>query len=261
MHSFAAAGHVRRVVEHEGPSDRGHRGRPCVVGLGPGGQVWERVADRRPVRQVGGLDDLDVPRHRIGGVREVGLSDEDHVGIGEVERVDEAGGRPAIERTARPRDGRDVLGGLVVVIGRDLAQGVLDAPETRLERVDAGALQGGVHVRGGQSNELVAASWLSVVAIEACRELRLPVVTAVARRVRATSWRSDARCALAVASAASSFLARVRAWTSVHTATARRATPSTIVTERIQPPPPTVVGVSHWTPPRRNSSKRQSSAP
>ncbi len=118
--------------------------------LGPGRQARQRVADRGPVRQVGGLNDLDVPRHRVGRVGVVGLADEDDRRVGEVEWVDETGALSTIELGAGARDRRDVLGCLVVLAGADLAQRVLDAAQAGLQRGDAGALEEGVRGGGGE---------------------------------------------------------------------------------------------------------------
>ena len=150
MHSSPHSRPRRPRSREVAPTDRRHRGGPRVVRFGPGGQARERVPDRRPVHEVGGLDDLDVPGHRVGRIGEIALSHHDDVGVGEVERVDRTGGGPTIEHAAGSRDRRDVLGGSCVVVGRDPSQGLLDASETRLEGVDAGALEERVHRGGGE---------------------------------------------------------------------------------------------------------------
>ena len=145
MHSLPLAGHVGRVVEDEAPADHGDGGSPGVVGLRPGGKARQRVADHGPVRPVGGLDDLDVPGHGVGRVGVVRLPDENDGRVGEVERVHEPGARSAVELGAGPRDRREVLGRLIVVGGRDLADRVLDTAQAGLQCADVAALQQGVH--------------------------------------------------------------------------------------------------------------------
>src|ERR1700735_5387680 len=62
------------------------------------------------------------------------------------------------------------------------------------------------------------ASWLMVESIEPCNASRLDCVTALAKRVTSTWWRSPARWSFAALSAAFSLRVRVRASMSVHVA-------------------------------------------
>ena len=66
------------------------------------GQVGQGVAHHHPVGQAVGLDDLDVAGRRVGGVGVVRGADPQHEGVGEVERVDQAG-PVALQRQAGRR--------------------------------------------------------------------------------------------------------------------------------------------------------------
>lgn len=130
--------------------DQRHRRSPGEVGRRPGGEPRQGVPDGRPVDQVARLNDLDVPGHRVRRVGVEGLADHHDGRIGEIEGVDQAGAGAAGQLGAGARDGRDVLGGLGVVLLRDLTERVLDATQTGLQRVDADPLHVGVCVRVGQ---------------------------------------------------------------------------------------------------------------
>ena len=179
------ARHVGCVVEEIGAADRRHGRGPGVVGCGPGGQVRAGVADGRPVGAVVRGDDLNVPGHRVGGVGVEGLADEDHRRIGKVEGVDQAGVGATGQLRAGARDGRDVLGRLDIVLGRDLVERALDAAQAGLEGVDADALHVRMDISVGQravgDGELAHGR-----GDQLCNVLRSEVVTASANCVTAT---------------------------------------------------------------------------
>ena len=140
--------HVRRVVHDVAPADGKHGRCPGRTRSRPGGQVGEGVADRGPALVVGGLDDLDVARSRVGGERVVGVAHGEDERIGEVERVRRAGAPPG-EQLARRRGEVDRVDGPGQVPVPDRGGRGGHAPEAGVQGGDVQGLEpAGLRRRG-----------------------------------------------------------------------------------------------------------------
>lgn len=93
------------------------------------------------MREVTGVDDLDVPAGRVGAVGVIGATHVDDVGVGEVEGVRRAARGASLQALARPRHAPDRVDGCLLLPRLEVLDRLLHARHARVEGRDVGTLQ------------------------------------------------------------------------------------------------------------------------